>query len=171
MTKVTALVLAASRKGAEDEVAKLQGVSHKCLVKVDGTVMLQRVVEAIAASEHVDRIFVSIESEAILRESETLTKMLDDGVMKFTPSADNLFSSVQHGVAAIDAPYPLIISTGDNALHTTEYIDHFCTEFLASDGDGFAGFTPAQTIERWRLVKLQSLRFEERKCADRSKGV
>ena len=36
MKKFTALILAASRKGKEDEVAKLQGVSHKCLVEVDG---------------------------------------------------------------------------------------------------------------------------------------
>jgi len=146
MKKFTALILAASRKGKEDEVAQLQGVSHKCLVDVDGTVMLQRVIDAIAASEHTDRIFVSIESEAVLREAPTLAAMLDAGAIHFLPSADNLFASVDQGVGAIDDPYPLLISTGDNALHTTEYIDHFCTQTDATQGDGFAGFTPAQTI-------------------------
>lgn len=146
MKKFTALILAASRKGKEDEVAKLQGVSHKCLVEVDGTVMLERVINAIAASERTDRIFVSIESEAILREAPSLAAMLDSGAIHFLPSADNLFVSVESGVAGIEDPYPLMISTGDNALHTTEYIDHFCTNMIATDGDGFAGFTPAQTI-------------------------
>ncbi len=146
MTKFTALILSASRKGKEDEVAKLQGVSHKCLVEVDGTVMLQRVIDTIAASEHVERIYVSIESEAILREAPSLAAMLDSGAIHFVPSADNLFASVEQGVAAIEDPYPLLISTGDNALHETPYIDHFCEQFLASDGDGYAGFTPAQTI-------------------------
>ncbi len=146
MKKVTALILAASRKGPRDEVAQLQGVSHKCLVEVDGIVMLKRVVDAIAGSDYVDRIFVSIESEAVLRESDVLSEMLDRDVFTFLPSADNLFSSIQQGVGAIEDPYPLIISTGDNALHTTEYIDHFCTELHATEGDGFAGFTPAQTI-------------------------
>lgn len=142
----TALILAASRKGAEDEVAKLQGVSHKCIVEVDGVVMLQRVVDALSASDHVGRIYVSIESESILREAPSLAAMLDAGTILFVSSEDNLFASITSGVAAIDDPYPLMISTGDNALHTTEYIDHFCSEFLKTEGDGFAGFTPAQTI-------------------------
>lgn len=146
MEKVTALILAASRKGPADEVARLQGVSHKCLVEIDGVVMLKRVVDAIAASDHVGRVFVSIESEAVLRESAVLAEMLDKGVFQFLPSADNLFTSVKRAVGAMEDPYPLIISTGDNALHTTDYIDHFCAQFEASEGDGFGGFTPAQTI-------------------------
>jgi len=146
MKKMTALILAASRKGAEDEVAKLQGVSHKCLVEVDGTVMLERVVNAIKASEHVDRIFISIESESILRQAPALAAMLDEGVIAFVPSSDNLFVSVQQAASAIDAPYPLLISTGDNALHTTEMVDYFCSRLLASAGDACVGMTPAQTI-------------------------
>jgi len=146
MKKFTALILAASRKGKEDEVAKLQGVSHKCLAEVDGTVMLERVINAIAQSDHVERIFVSIESEAILREAPVLAAMLDAGAIHFLPSADNLFASIEQGVGAIEDPYPLMISTGDNALHTSEYINHFCEGCLATEGDGFAGFTPAQTI-------------------------
>ncbi|MEM7781353.1 MAG: NTP transferase domain-containing protein [Pseudomonadota bacterium] len=146
MTKFTALILAASRKGKEDEVAKLQGVSHKCLVKIDGVVMLERVVDAIAASEHIGRIFVSIESEEILREAPALAAALDSGKIHFLPSGENLFISIAAGIAAIEDPYPVLISTGDNALHTTEYIDHFCEQLAVSEGDAFAGFTPAQTI-------------------------
>ena len=143
---MTALILAASRMGADDEVAKLQGVSHKCLVEIDGVVMLERVVQAIAASGHVDRIFVSIERESILRETPGLAGMLADGTIQFLPSSDNLFTSVEQAVSTIESPYPMLISTGDNALHTAEYIDHFCTQLNASEGDCFAGFTPAQTI-------------------------
>lgn len=146
MTKVNALILAASRKGADDEVAKLQGVSHKCLIKIGGVVMLERVVNAIAASEHVDRIYISIESPDILNEAAALRAMLADGRIHFTASADNLFASVTQAIDSIDAPYPLIISTGDNALHTTEMVDHFCEAFLASGQDGAVGMTPAQTI-------------------------
>ena len=146
MKKFTALILAASRAGAQDEVAKLQGVSHKCLVEIDGEVLLERVINAIDASEFVERIFVSIESESILREAPGLTAALESGKIRFLPSADNLFASIDRAVASIDDAYPLMISTGDNALHTTEYIDHFCEQLLETDGDGFAGFTPAQTI-------------------------
>ena len=146
MTKVNALILAASRKGAEDEVAKLQGVSHKCLVKVGGVVMLERVVNEIMASDHVDQIHISIESEDVINEAPALKAMLADGRIKFTPSADNLFASVRNALESIGDPYPVIISTGDNALHTTEMVDHFCTEFLKTGHDCVVGMTPAQTI-------------------------
>lgn len=143
---MTALILAASRKGAEDAVAKLQDKSHKCLVEVDGTVMVERVINAINASKHIDRIFVSIESEDILKEAPGLAAMLAEGKIQFIPSQDNLFLSVQQGVSAIDAPYPLLISTGDNALHTTEMVDYFCENLIQGDSDASVGMTPAQTI-------------------------
>lgn len=146
MTKITALILAASRKGAEDEVAKLNGVSHKCLAPVDGTIMLERVVNAIKAGKHIDRIFISIESADIINSAPALKDMLAAGTIAFVPSRDNLFSSIEEAAQAIDAPYPLLISTGDNALHTTEMVDYFCDELLANDSDASVGMTPAQTI-------------------------
>ncbi len=144
--KVNALILAASRKGAEDEVAKLQGVSHKSLVKVDGMIMLERVVSEILASEYVEGIYISIENKDILNEAPALRDMLISGTIKFTPSADNLFLSVKSAIADIPSPYPLMISTGDNALHTTEMIDHFCGVFLPTDNDVMVAMTPADVI-------------------------
>ena len=47
---VTALVLAASRRGSDDPVAALVGESHKCLVKIAGKPMLERVVQALLDS-------------------------------------------------------------------------------------------------------------------------
>lgn len=143
---MSALILAASRKGAEDAVAKLQDKSHKCLVEVDGTVMLERVVNAIKASKYIDRIFISIETEDILKEAPNLAAMLADGTIHFIPSKDNLFLSIKEGVSAIDDPFPLLISTGDNALHTTEMVDYFCENLLQGDSDASVGMTPAQTI-------------------------
>ena len=146
MQPVTALILAASRKGPEDAVAQLQGVSHKCLVEIDGMVMLERVVREIRASQHVDRIFVSIESEDVLKETPALADMLTTGTIRFVPSQDNLFLSVTHAIEAIDSPYPLLVSTGDNALHTTEMVDFFGAALTASDHDALVAMTPADVI-------------------------
>lgn len=146
MEKVTVLILAASRKGAEDAVAQLQNKSHKCLVEVDGTVMLERVVNALSASQYTDRIFVAIENEDILRQAPKLNDMLNAGQLEFVPSGDNLFDSIKSAAEAIETPYPLLISAGDNALHTTEMIDYFCKSFLDGDHDASVAMTPAQTI-------------------------
>ena len=130
MQSMTALVLAASRQGAEDAVAQLQQASHKCLIEIDGVVMLERVVRELKASKYVDRIVVSIESEELLLQTPVIAEMFKAGEILFSQSQSDLFQSVTHAVETVDAPYPLLISTGDNALHTTEMVDYFCEEAL-----------------------------------------
>lgn len=144
--KVTVLVLAASRAGPQDAVAQLQGVSHKCLVEIDGEIMLQRVVREIAESKHAGDIYVSIESEELMRGVPYLADQMANGRVKFVAAGENLFASVKHAASAIPDPYPMVVSTGDNALHTSEMFDHFCAETLASGAEATVGMTPASTI-------------------------
>ena len=144
--KATALVLAASRRGAEDTVAQIQGVSHKCLVTLDGVVMLERVVREVLAASNVGQVYVSIESEELLRSVPALNEMMDRGEIKFIQSAENLYLSVLQGVEEIEDPWPLIITTGDNALHTSEMVDHFCAELFTGGADAAVGMTPADVI-------------------------
>lgn len=145
-TKVTVLVLAASRAGPQDAVAKLQNVSHKCLVEIDGEVMLQRVVREIAESTHAGDIYVSIESEELMRGVPYLNEMMAAGRLKFVAAGANLFTSIEQAAATIPNAYPLVVSTGDNALHTSEMFDHFCAEVLASGAEVAVAMTPASTI-------------------------
>ncbi len=146
MQLMTALVLSASRQGAEDAVAQLQQATHKCLVEIDGMVMLERVVRELKASAHIGRIIVSIESEDLLRQTPALAEMFAAGEIEFTQSQSDLFQSVTHAVNTIEAPYPLLISTGDNALHTTEMVDHFCTQVWSGESDAAVAMTPADVI-------------------------
>ncbi len=146
MGTVTVLILAASRAGPEDAVAALQGKSHKCLVEIDGIIMLQRVVSEIAASHYAGDIHISIEREDILRQIPVVSQLMDEGRVHFLPAGENLFASINGAVGAIPAPYPLVVSTGDNALHTTEMFDHFCRSILSQQIDGAVAMTPAATI-------------------------
>lgn len=144
--KATALILAASRRGAADSVAQIQNLSHKCLVVIDGMVMLERVVREIQASENIGRVFVSIESREILESVPALKTMLEAGDIQYLPSADNLFLSIQNAAEQIEKPWPLVISTGDNALHTSNMIDHFCTEIFSEPVDTAIAMTPSNVI-------------------------
>jgi GTP:adenosylcobinamide-phosphate guanylyltransferase len=144
--KATALILAASRRGPEDSVAKIQNVSHKCLVTIDGMIMLERVVREIRASNSIGDIYVSIESKAHLESVPALKDMLEKGEIHYTPSDDNLYLSVKSAVEDIASPWPLVISTGDNALHTTEMIDYFTNEMFAKKPDAAVAMTPASVI-------------------------
>ena len=145
-TKATALILAASRRGPDDAVAKLQNISHKCLVVIDGMVMLERVVREVRAAKDVGRIYVSIESQDLLESVPTLKAMLDNGEIHYISSEENLFLSVKNAAETIKNPWPLVISTGDNALHTSEMIDHFTNDLLANNPDAAIAMTPASVI-------------------------
>lgn len=144
--KFTALVLAASRRGAQDPVAQIQNLSHKCLVMLNGVPMVQRVIEGLRGAQKISRIYVSIEDPNILRSVPALAAMLDKGEIMTVKSEGNLAQSVYNAVAEIASPFPLIVSAGDNALHTPEMIDHFCGEIEKSDSDVFVGMTRAQLI-------------------------
>ncbi|NQV20201.1 MAG: NTP transferase domain-containing protein [Rhodospirillales bacterium] len=134
----TALVLAASR-GPEDPVARAEGVSHKALVDVAGTPMLLRVVRALSASRAVGRIAVGIEDPAVLAT-------LGESGLIAAPTGNTPGASVLAGAAALDNPFPLLVTTGDHALLTPEMVDRFCTDALATGADVVAGLATKETI-------------------------
>lgn len=143
---ITALVLAASRKGPGDAVAQIQNKSHKCLVSLNGTAMIERVIQTVVDTKAVTRIFISVEDPAILREVPKVAAWLDSGMIVPVKSEGNLAESIFSAVQEIPDPYPLIITAGDNALHTPEMLEHFCAEVSKSDADAFIGMTQAQLI-------------------------
>ena len=144
--KATAVILAASRRGADDTVAKIQHLSHKCLVVIDGMVMLERVVREIRGAKHIGRIYVSIESQEILDSVPALKTMREAGEIQYIHSEDNLYQSIKLSAGQIEDPWPLVFSTGDNALHTSEMVDHFCAEIFDAPIDAAVAMTPSSVI-------------------------
>jgi len=142
----TAVILAASRRGAEDSVAKTQNLSHKCLVVIDGMVMLERVVREVQGAKHINRIYVAIESQAILDSVPVLKKMREAGEIHYLPNGDNLYQSIKIAAEQIKDPWPLVYTTGDNALHTSDMIDHFCSEISKGTVDAAIAMTPSSVI-------------------------
>lgn len=142
----TAIVLAASRRGPGDAVAQLQNKSHKCLVSLNGTVMIERVLQAVVDTPQVKRIYVSIEDPTALREVPKVAGWLDDGTIQAIKSKGNLAESLVAAAEEIPDPYPFIVTAGDNALHTAEMLEHFCTEVARGDAEAYMAMTRAQLI-------------------------
>ncbi len=142
------LVLAASRRGAEDPVAKLQDKSHKCLVELDGEVMLERVIQALIDSQCFGAIHVSVDEENILTATARMRAWMAEGRVRFVQSRGNLADSVLAAVAEIDQPLPMIITTGDNALHTPELVRDFMDAFRASQEDVVIAFSSEDVVLR-----------------------
>ncbi|HMG48840.1 MAG TPA: hypothetical protein VK614_15440 [Allosphingosinicella sp.] len=142
-TRYTALVLAASR-GNLDPLALAGGVSHKCFILIAGQPMLRRVVAAVMASGRVGRTIVAIEPASIAEAKEILAPLPNADAIEYVASRENIGASV----AAVATPdmLPLIVTTGDNALHTPEMVRYFCDALDDLAEDGALGLTPAETV-------------------------
>jgi len=86
MTPLTALVLAGTRAGG-DPLAEHAGVSHKALIEVGGRTMIERVVEALAASPAVGRIVVAMFHPAAALHQQSLRQTVIDDFTHAIPAA------------------------------------------------------------------------------------
>jgi hypothetical protein len=141
--KYTGLVLAASR-GHLDPLALAGGVSHKCFIDIAGEPMLRRVVRAVIDSERIGRTIVAIEPDSIDEAKAILAPLPGAAAIEYVASRENIGASVS-AVASPDM-LPLVITTGDNALHTAEMVRFFCDALDGIDADGALGLTPAHYI-------------------------
>jgi hypothetical protein len=141
--RYTALVLAASR-GNLDPLAQAGGVSHKCFIDIAGQPMLRRVVAAVMASPRVKKTIVAIEPHSMAEAREILGILPGADAIEYVPSRENIGTSV--AAVASEKLLPLIVTTGDNALHTEEMVTYFCDALDAVTEDAALGLTPASYV-------------------------
>jgi CTP:molybdopterin cytidylyltransferase MocA len=136
-----AVVLAAGR-GPNDLMAKAYAISHKCMLPVVGVPMLKRVVNTLGHSRSIDGISISIESSEIV-ESMFPLKASNLRVIQSEKSAP------LSAIAAIAAnpSYPILITTADHALLTTEMVEYFCAHAATNGADFSAGLARAEIIQ------------------------
>ena len=144
--RYTALVLAATRGGPRDPLAQEGGVSHKAFIDLAGVPMLRRVVEGVIDSDRVGRVIVSIESEAMDEARELLAGLGERVPIEYTPSKGNIGASVFAVTEANPNAVPMIVTTGDNGLHTGAIVKSFCDQLDSVTQDGALGLTDARYV-------------------------
>jgi GTP:adenosylcobinamide-phosphate guanylyltransferase len=123
----TALVLAGSRPG-RDPLTEHFGTDLKALIPVAGVPMVRRPVEALLASEWVDRVIV------VAQQPERLAEVLPaDPRLAVAESQDTIAATLEAICADPDTQWPLLVTTADHALLSPGMIDSFCRRSLRSD--------------------------------------
>jgi GTP:adenosylcobinamide-phosphate guanylyltransferase len=125
MQGLTALVLAGTRAGG-DPLAQAAGVSHKALIQIGGVAMLQRVLNALAATPAVARIVVAIDRLEVIDALPACGKPVTIQLAATGPSA-----SVAQVLAMEGAP--LLVTTADHALLRPEWVEEFLAACNSSD--------------------------------------
>ncbi|MEM7544121.1 MAG: NTP transferase domain-containing protein [Pseudomonadota bacterium] len=141
----TALIMAASRKGEVNPLAAAEGVSHKCLLDMNGKPMIERVLASLTGSRHIGNVIISIDEPSALDDVAVVRDGIAAGRVSIAKSGDNPYLSV---LDALDDPsiFPVLVSTGDNAMHTVEMVDFYCDAFDKSGADVSVAFCEESVI-------------------------
>jgi GTP:adenosylcobinamide-phosphate guanylyltransferase len=140
--QITALVLAGRREGQVDPLAAAAGLADKCLIPIGGQPMILHVVDALAAVPQIGTILVSINDPATLDELAPVRALQDSGKLVVTTARANLVDSV---VAAVEAaPFPVLVTTADNALLTPAAVAQFIA--AAGQADVAVAFARRQSV-------------------------
>jgi GTP:adenosylcobinamide-phosphate guanylyltransferase len=141
---MSALVLAGSRRGEGDPVARYRQVAHKCLATAGGVPMLVRVVRALRGSPRIGRILVSVDDADLLDRLPDLAALRDAGELQVLTSAAGLSRSVADAFELAGAP--LLVTTADHALLDPPILEAFLAAAERAGGDIAVGLAAAATI-------------------------
>lgn len=138
----TALVLAGSRRGAEDPMAVSAGVSHKAVIEVGGAPMLVRVSRALAEAGY-ERQLVAIERPELVEDLKAAGAFPPRAVVEVVPAEEGPSLSVARALERAGAP--LLVTTADHALLRAEWVRYF-VEHVPTDADVAAGLARSDVV-------------------------
>jgi GTP:adenosylcobinamide-phosphate guanylyltransferase len=143
--KVTTLIMAGKRSGVLDPLAANAGVAQKCVAPVRGVPMVERVVKEVAAAKSVAQIRIVAHEPDEIAELPTVKALIAEGRLSFAEGKFNIVDSVFSGADGID--FPMMITTADNCLVTSEGYDEFVEKALAADAGAAAALARKQDVQ------------------------
>lgn len=142
---VTALVLAGARTD-RDPVAKMVGVSNKVLAQVDGEPMVSRVLQTLEKSHTVGKRILCGPSWETVQDNPFLGRLIESGKVQWVQPQRGPSLSVKRFLSEHPQEFPVLITTADHALLTTEMVDYFLQEAQAVGADVAVGLVPYSLV-------------------------
>ncbi len=147
----TCLILAGQRPGI-DRLADHFGLRWKALVPVGGEPMLTRVLRTLRRSHHIGNIVV------LAQDIDAIKSAVEAGGGGLRVQSGNSISlSIKTQVAATDFAWPVLVTTADHPLLTTEMLDEFLSR--ASGDVALAMVEQKVMLEQFPDAKRTWLRF------------
>lgn len=143
--KITALIMAGKRSGVHDPLAQRAGVAQKCVVPVRGVPMIERVVREVAACGKIGAIHIVAHEHEEIAALPTVAALVEEGRLKFREGKFNIVDSVFSG--AEGASFPLLITTADNSLVTSDGYGEFIDKALTAEAGAAAALARKQDVQ------------------------
>ncbi len=142
---LAAVVLAGQRPGEVDPVARAAGVTTKALVPVAGRAMVERVVDALAATPGIGSIRLVAAAEAGLEALPALRRLVAAGRLHLEIPAASPSASVAAALEAAGGA-PILVTTADHPLLTPALVASFLDAARGSGADLALGLAPAGAV-------------------------
>jgi len=165
MLDALAIVVLAGDRGPADPLCQAAGVPAKVLVPVDGTPVLERVLDTLEALPSGGMRIVSGPAAPALATAPALGERLRETGWRWVAPAASPASSALAAVQAAGASTPLLLTTGDHALLTPAILDEFldgAARLGAQGADLAVGFVPLERVRaRFPGARRTALRFRD----------
>jgi len=139
------IVLAGERPGG-NPLAEALGLPAGILAEVAGVPCVTRVLDALAASESIDR-GVIVGPQPAVANSAQMQEILSDAPLTWLAPASGPAESALLALESM-AERPVLITSADHALLTPAIVDSFCHLALAGDADFVVGLVPYNRVRQ-----------------------
>jgi CTP:molybdopterin cytidylyltransferase MocA len=159
--QMTAIVLAGDRS-KNDSLINHTAADCKALIDIDGAPMVRRVLDALMASRVVSDITLSGPEAQELATDVGVSKLVDEGAVKWRAPEASPSTSAYRAMQAVEPDRPILLTTADHPLLTSEIVDAFGRQSLADDVDVAVGLAPhALVTEAYPGIRKTVLRFSD----------
>lgn len=141
----TAIILAADRE-ADNPVAEAAGVPCKSLAPVDETPMIFRVLDALSSSAKIRDKLLCGPPRAIIDQEPSLSDYLSSGKAAWIENQATPSLSAHESIKSLPQDNPILLTTSDHALLTSEVVDYFCEKALKSGCDVAIALARHETV-------------------------
>lgn len=157
-----ASVILAGERAPRDALRDHTGVACKALLDIDGTSMIRRVINALEGAASVSSIHLSGPTEACVATDAGLSGLIAEGRADWTAAAASPSTSAYQMLNRVPATQPVLVTTADHPLLTSEIVDHFCRGSAVSECDVVIGLAPYDLVRTaYPDLKKTVLRFRD----------
>jgi GTP:adenosylcobinamide-phosphate guanylyltransferase len=160
-TPFTAIILAGDRTSG-DPLTKAAGVACKSFVPVGGRPMVHRVLDTLAAARQVGSRILCGPSQSMIDQEPELKDRIESGEVKWIANHSTPSLSTYHALKSLPHNTPILVTTADHALLSTQIVDYFCTEARRIEGDVVVGLTPYEgVVSAFPETKRTAIKFND----------
>ena len=155
-------VLLAGERADRDALRDETGVACKAMLKIDGTIMIRRVIDALEGASSVGAIHLSGPTEDCVKSDAGLAGLISENRVAWTAPGPSPSTSAYQMLRQFPGSQPVMITTADHPLLTSEVVDHFCRNAAQTGCDVVVGLAPYDLVRStYPDLKKTVLRFRD----------